>query len=404
MLFTLSWRNIWRNRRRSLIVITAIAIGITALVLTDAIYNGLLIEILDNQIRSHIAHIEIHSKGFNDNKIIENSMQRYDRIEAVLAHQPNIESFSRRVITSGIISSASNSSGIMIIGVEPDRESKITKIKESVVAGRYLDTAANEIIISKKLAEKLTVELDDKLVLMVSDVDGHVSSDVFRVSGLYRTSGADFDRFYVYIPLRHAQQMTGLGSGISEIAIITRNTDQLAQTQSVVASSIGDTYEVLTYLDLIPNLIMLVDVGKQSMVVYYLIIGIAILFGIINTMLMSVFERTRELGILMATGMKNLRIFSMIIIESFFLSIIGTLIGVAIGLLIYAPLASNGIDLSVVGEGFTLIGASPVIHPILTARGMANALTIIPLISMIAAIYPAYKATRLEPVRAIQYI
>ena len=385
-------------------MITAIAIGITALVLTEAIYNGMLTEILDNQIRSHIAHIEIHSKGFNDNKIIENSMREYDRIERMLEKHPNIETFSRRVITSGIISSASNSSGIMIIGVEPGRESKITKIREAVVAGRYLDTVNNEIIVSRKLAEKLSVELDDKVVLMASADDGHVSSDVFRVSGIYQTSGADFDRVFVYISLRHAQQMLGLGNGISEIAIITKNTDQLTQTQSAISSSTGASFEVLTYLDLIPNLIMLVDVGKQTMVIYYLIIGIAIMFGIINTMLMSVFERTRELGILMATGMKNLRIFSMIIVESFFLSAIGTGVGVAIGLLIYAPLASNGIDLSSVAEGFTMVGASPVIHPIVTIRGMLNSLTIIPLISMIAAIYPAYKATRLEPVHAIQYV
>jgi len=385
-------------------VMTAIAIGITALVLTDAIYNGLLIEMLDNQIRSHIAHIEIHSRGFNDNKIIENSMKEYEKIEKVLSINPNVAYISRRVITYGIISSASNSSGITIVGVDPAREANITKIKASVIAGHYLDSAKNEIIISKKLAEKLSVELEDKLVLMASDADGRVSSDAFRIAGIFETSGADFDRAYIFITLHHAQKMLGLSNVISEIAVITKNTDQLVQTQSTIVSSIGESYEVLTYFDLIPNIIMVVEVGRQAMVIYYLIIGIAILFGIINTMLMSVFERTRELGILMATGMKNVRIFNMIIVEALFLSAIGTVVGIGIGLLIYTPLASNGINLSAVGEGLTLFGASPIIHPILTVQGMINAITIIPLISMIAAIYPAFKATRLEPVRAIQYI
>ncbi len=404
MLFKLSWRNIWRNKRRSLIVMTAIAIGITALVLTDAIYNGLLIEMLDNQIRSHIAHIEIHSRGFNDNKVIENSMKEYGNVEKALGTNPNIAYFSRRIITYGIISSASNSSGITIVGVDPAPEANITKIRASVIAGHYLDSSRNEIIISKKLAEKLSVELEDKLVLMASDVDGHVSSDVFRVIGIFETSGAEFDRSHIFITLHHAQKMLGMGKSISEIAIITKNTDELAQTQAAIASTIGGSYEVLTYVDLIPNIIMVVEVGKQAMVIYYLIIGIAILFGIINTMLMSVFERTRELGILMATGMKNARIFTMIIVEAVFLSAIGTLAGITIGTLIYAPLAANGINLSAVGEGLTLVGASPIIHPILTMQGMINAITIIPLISMIAAIYPAFKATRLEPVRAIQYV
>jgi putative ABC transport system permease protein len=404
MIPTIAWRNIWRNKRRSVIGITTIAIGVTALLLTDAIYNGMLTEMLDSQIRSHIAHLQIHAQGFNDNKVIQNSIADVDEIERILRNDPNVEFFSRRVSAFGIVSSASNSSGVSVIGIDPQREQLVTKIRSSIVAGTYLDSTQNKVIVSKKLAEKLSVELDDKIVLMASALDGRVGSDVFRIVGIFETAGADFDRTFLFIPITNAQRMMGLGARICEIAVIVKSTEGLGSTQASLQSSIGPAYEVLSYRDLIPSLIMIVDIGRKAMIIYYLIIGIAILFGITNTMLMAVFERTRELGILMATGMKNVRLFGMIICEALFLSAIGTFIGICVGIAVYLPLTSSGIDLGSVAEGLTMVGASPVIHPALTVAGLVNALTIIPLISMLAAVYPAYKATGLEPVQAIQYV
>ena len=151
-------------------------------------------------------------------------------------------------------------------------------------------------------------------------------------------------------------------------------------------------------------MMQILSVAKQSMVIYYVIIGVATMFGIVNALLMSVFERTREFGILMATGMKNRTIVGMILLEAFFLSLIGTVVGLATGIGLSLLLADTGIDLSAFAEGLTAVGASSTIYPVVSLEGIINGLTVIPAIALLAALYPAARATRLEPVTAIHYV
>lgn len=404
MLLKLAWRNIWRNRRRSAIVLTAVVIGLVSLILTDGFYNGMLEQMLTNQIGSHTSHIQIHKKGFHDNKVIQSFVPDRKRVEEALHSVPDVEAYSERVITFGIISSASNSSGVSIVGISPEREPQVTTIRKSLVEGAYVGNVGRDIVIGKKLAEKLSASVGDKVVIMASMVDGSVGSDVFRISGVYETSSSEFDRSFVYVSLQRAQSVVGLGGNISEVAIITGDAGRIDSVKAQLASKLGDEYEVLSYYDLIPTLIMMVELSKESMVVYYLFIGIAIIFGIANAMLMSVFERTRELGILMANGMKSRSIFGMIIGEAFLLSLIGTAIGVGLGVLVHLPLSQSGINLSAFAEGLTSFGASSIVYPSLSFAGIVTSVTMIPIISIIAALYPAMRATRLEPVRAIHYV
>ncbi|MBU2472196.1 MAG: ABC transporter permease, partial [Bacteroidetes bacterium] len=187
MLLKLAWRNIWRNKRRSLIVVTAVVIGLVSLIFTDSLSVGMIRQMLDNQIGSHISHIQIHKNGFNDNKIIQNCIPDYEKVETILQSDPSISHYSKRVVTYGLISSASNSSGISIIGIGPKEEENITIIKKSVVEGEYFSGKKRDIVIGKKLSEKLGVGIGDKIVLMVTNFSGNVATDVFRVAGLYET-------------------------------------------------------------------------------------------------------------------------------------------------------------------------------------------------------------------------
>ena len=155
MLFKLAWRNIWRNRRRSLIVLISVIVGMIAIVLEDGLSNGMVRQMLFNQINLDISHIQIHKAGFNSYKIVKNYMPDYKSVESILKANPEVEAYSERVFANGIISSANNSSGVIIYGIEPDKEAKVSIIKKSIIQGRYLGGGIREIIISKKLAEKL---------------------------------------------------------------------------------------------------------------------------------------------------------------------------------------------------------------------------------------------------------
>ena len=404
MISRLAWRNIWRNRRRSLIVLVAIAIGLVMLALTDSVYNGVMVQVFEDQVGTHVTHLQVHRAGFNDNKVIQGWLPNRERVDSLLRTDPGVRSYSRRILAFGIASSAANSSGISIIGVDPIAEREVTTIARSVVSGSYLNPGERTTLISRRLAEKLGVRIGDKVVLMATTLDGDVGADVFRVCGLFETASSEFDRAYLYIPLPHAQEMLGLGDRITEYAAMLHDPETAEQVRDRLRDALGPDYETLSYAELIPMMMQLMDLFKQSMIIYYLIIGIATMFGIVNAQLMSVYERTRELGILMATGMKNRAIVGMILLEAFFLSLIGTLTGLSLGLGISLALANTGIDLSIYAEGLTLIGARSTIYPVVSMEGIVNGLTVIPIIAVIAAIYPALRAIRLEPVRAIQYV
>jgi len=404
MLIKLSWRNIWRNKRRSQIVVISIIVGVVAIILMDTLSMGMIRQMLENQIGSHVGHIQIHRNGFNDNKIIQNYLPDADEVEEVLKSTPEVIAFSERVLTLGLLSSATNSSGVFLVGIHPEEERNITTINGSIVKGNYLSGHKREIVIGEKLAEKLGVELGDKVVAMASALDGTIGSDVFRVVGLYQTLSSEFDKTYIYIPIQNSQKMLDLAGHISEYVFLVENTKEVQDVKLSIKNHLGEKYEVLSYRDLLPTLVMYMDLYKQTIWIFYLIIAIAMVFGIVNTMLMSVFERIQEFGVLMAMGMKNGKLFTMILMEAFFLGVFGTIVGVLIGLIIYFPLTQSGIDFSTFSEGLTAMGSGAIIFPILTFQGFLSALVIVPFVSVIGAIYPAIRTVRLQPVSAIRYV
>ena len=404
MLIKIAWRNLWRNKRRSVIVLVSVIIGVVALIIMDALSIGMVAQMLENQIGSHISHIQVHKNGFNDNKIIQNYLPDSKRVDIVLANSDGIKHYSPRVLTFGLLSSASNSSGVYLVGINPEQEEKVTKIKRSIVEGDYLSGKEREIVIGKKLAEKLGVELGDKVVAMASTLKGTVGSDVFRIVGLYQTFSSEFDKTTIYIPLDNAQRMLELGDQITEFAMVLDDVKMLDNIKALIQSKLDQNYEVLTYRDLLPLMVMQIDLYKETIWIFYLIVGIAMVFGIINTMLMSVLERIHEFGVLMAIGLRNRKLFVMIMLEAFLLGIFGSVFGVVLGILVYYPLSISGIDLSVFAEGLTAFGSGAVIYPVLTSLSIINAVITIPVVSLLGALYPAYKTVRLQPVTAIRHV
>jgi len=404
MLWKLAWRNIWRNKRRSLIVLVSIVIGMAALIFFDGFSNGMMQQMLSNQISSNISHIQIHKKGFNDNKIIKNILPDRQKVEQILKENAQVKFFSERVITFGLLSSASSSSGIYLYGIKPGAEEKISKIKTSIVEGNYLSDAQRDILIGKKLAEKLNVGLGDKVVAMANTPDGSIGSDVFRVTGIFETFSSEFDRSTIYISEQTAQNMLGIDNETLEFAMRIEDFKKVDEVKANLQLKLGDEYEVLSYKDLLPMIIFSMDIYQESMFIFNLIIGLALIFGIINTMLMSVFERINEFGVLMAMGMKNSRLFFMIVLEAFIIGIVGTIVGLIVGILIHIPLSHSGIDFSLFAEGLESFGVGAIIYPILSLGNLISMIFLIPFISVAGALYPAYRAIKLEPVYAINYV
>ncbi|MCU0454105.1 MAG: FtsX-like permease family protein [Bacteroidetes bacterium] len=404
MLLRLAWRNIWRNRRRSLIILTSVVVGLIAIVFIEAVVRGFMRQSLDNQLGTHTAHIQVHRMGYHDNPAIDRFIARPEVVDAALAADARIAASSRRVLATGLLSSARNSSGIMLVGIEPEREARVTIIQRSIVAGRNLGLEPREILISERMSRTLDVGLGDKVVAMSSTREGKVGSELFRVVGLFRTSIMEFDRVHAYIPHATAQSLIGAGAEAAEFAMVLHATTDLNAVRDSLRVVLGPEYEVQSYEDLIPTMAAMVELTERSMIIYYVILGLAMIFGIINTMMMSVYERIRELGVLKAVGMQDRMLFWMVLLEAAMLGTVGTSVGLVLGNALNAWIAVSGLNFSWFSEGLSSWGTGAIIYPVLDPLGSVRGGLLIVAMCVLAALQPALKAVRLHPMDAIRHL
>jgi ABC-type lipoprotein release transport system permease subunit len=394
-IFKISWRNIWRNPGRSGVLLAAIVAGVWAGVTTSAVTNGFVDQRFDRLI-NEVSHLQIHHPEFRTERETSMFIPQAEEIIEFLSRDDRLETLSARAIAEGLIQSPANNAGIQVFGVDPDLEQATTSIQDDIVEGEYLDSdIRNPIIIGRKLAEKLNADLGMRLVLTFQDVDEDLTSTVFNVAGIY-TSLSGAEERLVYTRMSDLQEHLSENPVYHQIAVVLRDE---AQIESFVAE-LNDTFpgsETLSWYNLSPELRLYADLGNQ--VVYYLmgIIMLALAFGILNTMLMAIFERTRELGMLMAVGMNKARVFFMICLESILITLTGASAGMVLSALSIRYLHSNGLDLSAFSEGLAEFGYDAILYPSLGAESFLGITLMVAIIAIMASIYPALKAIRLEP-------
>ena len=408
MLSRIAWRNILRNKRRSFILMTSIVVGVLALLLTEGFAIGLMQQMLTNQVGADAGYIQIHKAGYQADPILELSMKKPTEIEEILSKDSSVLNYSERLEVFGLVSSPYNSYGVSIDGIIPNEEQRITTISRYVVKGSYLSGEPGQILISSAMAEKLKVGIGDKVVIMASQTDGSVGSEACRISGLFETFDSGFDQSHVYVPIVTVSQMLNASGLLSKFVINPKSPSQLASVETRLRNEIQDlphggrNYEVLTYKEMLPLLVAMIEMYKQALYLIALIISFALIFGIVDTMLMSVMERTHEFGVSMAIGMSNRSIFLMVMTEAFYLAVIGTIVGLALSYIIISPLSRSGWDLSAFSASLTSLGAGSTIYPVLETSSVIQTVSIIPAATLLGAIYPALKAIRFQPVEAIR--
>ena len=404
MLIKIAWRNLWRNKRRSAIVLLSIVVGMATIVLFDTLSMGMVNQMLRNRVGNHIGHIQIHRAGYHDNPQVAAVIPQPRSVEQAIRQTPHVRYYAPRVLAFGLASSAMSSAGIQLVGIDPQKEQHITLIASSIKKGRYLQNNPHEILISTRLAKKLNVQLGEKIVLLANTVTGAVGSDVFRVVGLYETFDSNFDRTYIYIPIAEARKLLEIPDGVHEFVIIADAIDWIPAIKEHLRGALSASLEVLSYRDIIPLLVAQLQLYQEMIAIYYVVVGLAIAFGIVNTLLMAIFERVHEIGVLMAIGMRPLKLFWMLLLEAAVLGYLGTALGLIIALLLYWPLSHTGINLAMFSESLRSFGVGAIIYPVLTPAAVVNSVVTLPLVSIVAAVYPAWRATRFQPMEAIRYV
>lgn len=402
MLIKLAWKNVWRNRLRSTVVITAIALGLWAGTFISGFSWGMYDQRIREAINNEVSHVQFHHPAFGEELRPELNITNGADLLTDLKKDSEIKAVSGRTITMAMAASARANGGVKVVGIVAGDEQKVTDIASKIKEGKYLsDDGRNPVVIGAKLAEKLHLRIRSKLVLTFQNQQGDLVSAAFRVSGIYESANAKYDELHLFVRQNDLQGLLGNESSIHEIAVVL-NDHRKVRDWSQQKQQQHPLLLVQWWGEIMPELQMAIETFDQIMGIIIFIILLGLAFGIINTMQMAVLERIKELGMLMAVGMSRKRIFGMIMLETAMLMLVGAPLGLALGWLTIALSGTYGIDLSLYAEGLASYGFNPVVYPSLEFPKYLNILIQVVIVTVIAALIPARRALRLNPVDAIR--
>ena len=407
MYFQLAWRNIWRNPRRTAVILTAVIIGVWSMIFLGALMRGIAVGMVKNGIATLTGHIQIHHKGYRDDPAIENSIFNFPVVEKALNEcLPPAAQWTSRVRVNAIANNARHSSGVTLVGIDPAAEAKISFIGSAIIRGRYLaQDDTNGILVGEALLEKFETRIGRKLVLMSQDKEQEIASRAFRIVGVFRAEMESTEKQFVFVTRSASQKMLKMGSGISEIAILLSDGYENQDVYKKLKATLPpEQFEVQSWRELLPFQTAYLKILDGFMWFWFLVVFVAMGFGIVNTTLMAVYERMREFGLMKALGMKPWWILREVVVESFLLLICGLIAGNVLGFLSIYALSGSGIDLSALAAGAEYAGMSRIIYPAVAAKDVMVANLTVLLLGLLVSLYPAIKASRFTPVQALAHI
>ncbi len=406
MYLQLGWRNIWRNRRRTLVILTAVVIGVWSMIFLGALMRGVADQIIRNSISTLTAHIQVHRKGYRNDPVIENSISDPNKVKQGLRKTlPADALWTVRTRVNAIASNARRSTGVTMVGINPPKEGRVSFLKDAVNKGRYLKPDDSYgIIVGEALLEDFETQLGHRLVLMAQDAQQELASRAFEIIGVFSSELQATEKSYVFVTLPASQEMLKLENGISEAAALLPDHEQARPVADVLKGALSsENYEVHTWRELLPMATAILKIYDWFIFLWFLVTFIAMAFGIVNTTLMAVFERVREFGLLKALGMKPWWIVREVLTESFLLLILGLLLGNSLGFLSVFALSGTGIDLSAMAAGLEYAGMSRIIYPVIQGKDVIAANAVVFVLGLLLSAYPAIKAAGFTPVEALAH-
>jgi len=406
MYLQLAWRNIWRNKRRTAIILTAVVIGVWSMILLGSLMRGIAVGMIKNGISTLTGHLQIHRTGYHNDPAIENSISDPGLVEKALRRVlPEGTLWSFRVRVNAVAGNARHTSGVTLVGIDPASEAKVSFIGSAMSRGRYLDShEKNGIIVGEALLEEFETKLGRKLVLMSQDTNREIASRAFRIVGTFRAEMEATEKQYVFVNRAASQKMLKLKDALSEIAILFPGKPDNPDAYNALRSALPSRqFEVHTWRELLPFQMAYLKILDGFMWIWYLVLFVAMGFGIVNTTLMAVFERMREFGLLKALGMKPWWILREVLTESSLLLITGMAIGNALGFVCIYALSGSGIDLSALAAGAEYAGMTRVIYPAIALKDVFMSNCIVLVLGILVSTYPAVKAARFTPVEALAH-
>ncbi|RLD20647.1 MAG: hypothetical protein DRI69_05860 [Bacteroidetes bacterium] len=395
MIGRLAWRNVWRNRLRSLVVVLAIASGLFGTLFVAAISRGMIIRIVQSTIDNDISDLQIHSDKYVISEELIDVFPQSQLQAAIDKNAVLIDAYSFRVKVEAMATSANGSHQVTLLGIDKDAESRVTGIHDLVVEGTYFDTKTKlkEICVGRKLVEELEVRLGSKIVLSFADVEGDIMYESFKITGIYKSSNSEFDKINTYVLSDDLIPILKTGESNYHEAAFRISESALDQVYSSLHEELPG-YEVMRWFEINKTLRAMSSMMDLFTFVMVLIVLIALIFGVINTMLMVVMERRKELGMLRALGMNNFSIGRMIVLETVLLGIIGSIVGNVLTYISVSWFGDRGIKYASAAEGLEQMGMGDTLYPELGAYTYIAITLLVLVTALIASIFPVRRVFR----------
>ena len=415
LLARLAWRNVWKNKRRTVLTLLTITAGSSMVIFMRAFQDGGYEQMIEDALAPCAGHIQIHEKGFWENMSIDYAFRPAEPLLSRLKADKKITGTSERIHAAGLLSYRDTTSGALIQAVDPASEIRVTTLHKNILkGGRYLAPEdRNHIIMGHTLAKNLGVKTGGSVSLISQGFDGSIAAENLTVVGLFRTGNPEYDRYLAVMPLEPAKETFTMMGYVSSIAIRLEKTSDMEETRDGIKNFLGikpesaekSELEVMGWDELLPEVMQHITMDIASSWLIYVILFLIVAFGILNTIQMSVFERTREFGIMKAIGTRPGQILGMIVLESIYISLIGAAVGIAVGSALGVYFQINPLDFSEYSGEMELFSIASTILPTrITLKNILSTSAIVIVLSVLFTIPPARRAARLKPLDAIRQL
>lgn len=404
----LAWRNVWRNTRRTVLTLLTIIAGCAMIILLNAFAKGGHDQMIEDATSLVMGHIHIHEKGYWENKTIDYSFNA-DEIVGALANNKNIRSYCQRIMCDALIAKEGITKGVMVQGVQPLDEIQVCSLYQYIIKGRYLnDNDSTHAVIGATLAENLKIDINDTVAIISQGFDGSIAAEHLQIVGIFKSGNPEYDKFLLQMPLNQADETFSMMDYVHAIVIRASRLDKVDDIVRDFLTQLHNnkySFEVLSWEKLMPQLVQFIVMDDVSGYLFDLMLFLVVAFGILNTIQMSIYERTRELGIMKAVGTTPGQLLALIMTETCIITVIGVVTGVLLGVGISYFFTVHPLDYSQFAEEIAVWGISTTIFPAtVTVANVVVTAVLTLVVSLLFCVFPARRAARLKSVDAIRHI
>jgi ABC-type lipoprotein release transport system permease subunit len=403
MYLSLAWRNLWRNKRRSLIAMASVLFAVIIALATRSMQLGSYRHMIQNTVGFQTGYAQIHGQGYWDSRSINDSFALTDSLFRETEQISHVTKITPRLENFTLISSGDITDGAMVTGIAPDKEHRLTQLGDRLVEGKYLQPEDPGILLAWGLAEHLEVGIEDTVVLLGQGYHGITAAGKYEVVGLVQYPMPEMNNRMAYLSLPEMQWLVGAPDRATALAVMIDRQEHLSEVMTALESQFGEQYEVMSWEQMMPEIVQSIEADNASGLIMLLIIYMIIGFGILGTVLMMTMERTREFGMMVAIGMKRGRLRLVAILESLMLTFVGVLAGVLLGVPVLGYFYFHPIPLrGQLREMMISYGWDPVLPFSLDPMIFIWQALIVLVIALLAATYPIWRISRVDPVEALR--